>query len=73
MTVFTRASRALAPYALNGILPFQARVEMFDAILGEWVAEASGSSVSWLASAADEAADFGRIRIVSQFGTVLAD
>ena len=67
-----RASQALEQVARDGILPFQVTVEFFDQSLGEWIADARGASVPWLAAAADDVADFGRVRLVSEFGTVLA-
>lgn len=62
--------KALEVLARDGILPFEAYVERKEE--GRWVRVASGTSVAWLIAAADDESDFGRVRIVSQFGGVLA-
>ena len=63
MNTHDAAVSALAPFALNGILATSAQVELRQE--GRWIAEASGSSVAWLAGLADELADFGAVRIVA--------
>lgn len=72
MNTHDRAVAALEPYALNGNLCSIVQVQRFERSLGTWVCEASGSSVAWLAAAADDEADFGRVRIVA-IGEVLFD
>ncbi len=58
--------------ATNGILPFDAFIEILDE--GAWTQVAKGSSVAWLESNAQEEADLlGKSRIVSVYGTVLAE
>lgn len=74
MQTETRTARQTLEALANrhGILPLIARVEVFDTTVGRWVGEASGSSVSWLLAAADEAATFyGRVRIVTTYGEML--
>lgn len=57
--------------AHEGILPFLARVEIFDVIAGGWVAEAQGSSVAWLVGSAFDCLLMGdRVRVAWYGGTI---
>jgi hypothetical protein len=59
-------------FAIDGVLPFNAYVEVRED--GRWHQEAKGSTVAWLSDTArEEAAMFGQARIVSQFGAVLQE
>lgn len=58
------------PSTASPILPYTARVEVFDA--GRWVPEAQGSSVEWLRDAFLEAREvYGRVRLAAWWGEVL--
>lgn len=72
-TIRDQIAEQLAVYATgptSAVLPSIAEVQVREE--GRWLSEASGSSVAWLAAAADDASDFGPVRIVTRYGAVLA-
>lgn len=74
MTTRDRIAEQLRTYATgptSAVLPSIATVQYREQ--GQWIDEASGSSVAWLAAAADDAHDFGAVRVVTHYGAVLAE
>lgn len=65
-TIRDQIAAELENYAVGGILPFLAEVQTREE--GAWVSQASGSSVAWLADAADDEADFAPVRVVGRIG-----
>lgn len=75
MNIAEQITEQLRPYATgpaSSVLMSPVVVQYFDGFLHEWVDEAHGSSVAWIAGAVDDVADYGRVRVVTHYGAILA-
>lgn len=74
-TIAEQIAEQLSAYGtgpVSSVLMSLATVEWFDPAAREWVAEASGSSIAYLAAAADDVAELGAVRVITHYGAVLA-